>query len=312
MREGKIPGAVFVVVQGDRVICEKAYGVSDLESRQLVSTDRTLFRVASISKILTAASALELVQSNHLDLHRDVNRYLGRLHVASAFGQPVTLFNLLTHSSGFDTCVFGYAARSAASRLSLRNYLREFQPERVRPPGRFSVYDNYGYALAGHLVQRVSRTPFADYVRERILAPLDMRHSSFAPDAVQRRHLAAGYWLDGETPRACGRSYVNVTPAAGLCTTASDMANLMVALLANQRPDGSNMFPAGVLRGLKTQQFGSSPDVPGRCFGFDCVSIAGRQALRQTGQWPGFNSVLLLFPKQHCGLFLAYNLCDYL
>jgi CubicO group peptidase (beta-lactamase class C family) len=312
MRDGKIPGAVFVAVCDDRVICEKAYGVADLKSGEPVSTDQTLFRVASLSKILTAASALQLVQTHRLDLHRNVNHYLTRFHIAPAFGKPVTLANLLTHSGGFDDCNFGYAARSAADRLSLRRYLVTYQPARVRPPGQFSVYDNYGFALAGYLVQKASGMPFADYVRKTILAPLGMAHSSFSPGTALRRHLATGYWLDGDTPRACRRSHVNITPAAGLCTTASDMSDLLSALLANRSPAGSNIFPASVIQGLETRQFFSNPDVPGRCYGFNRITIAGRRALRQTGQWPGFNSVLLLFPNQHCGLFLAYNLCDYL
>jgi CubicO group peptidase (beta-lactamase class C family) len=310
MRDGKIPGAVFVVVHGGQVIADKAYGVANLETRQPVSTSQTLFRVASISKILTAASALELVRAHRLDLHRNVNRYLTRFHIASAFGQPVTLFNLLTHSSGFDDCEFGYAARSAADKLSLRDYLMRYQPARVRPPGRFSVYDNYGFSLAGYLVQKVSGIPFANYVREQILDPLDMAHSSFSPDAALRKRLATGYWLDGETPRASGQTCVNIMPAAGFCTTASDMSDFLVALLTDRRPDGSKLFPASVIQGLETRQFAANPDLPGRCYGFNRISLDGRQALRQPGQWPGFNSVLLLFPKQRCGLFLAYNLCD--
>lgn len=310
MRDGKIPGAVFVVVQNGQVLCEKAYGVADLKTRRPASTDQTLFRVASISKILTAASALQLVHAHKLDLHRDVNDYLTRFQIAPAFGKPVTLFNLLTHSSGFDECEFGYAAHLVANRLSLRTYLTRHQPARVRPPGLFSVYDNYGFALAGYLVQKVSGVPFADYVRERLFAPLGMEDSSFSPDAALRKRLATGYWLDGETPRACERSYVNITPAAGLCSTASDMSELLVALLTNRRPDGAKMFPASVLSGLEAGQFAPVPEVPGRCFGFNQITLAGRSALRQPGQWPGFNSVLLLFPKQHCGMFLAYNLCD--
>ena len=311
MRNGQIPGAVFVVVRGSQVICERAFGVANLKTRTRVTPDITLFRVASISKILTAASVLELVNAHQLDLQRNVNAYLSRIHIARAFGEPVTVADLLTHSAGFDDCEFGYAARTAVERLKLADYLARYEPVRVRPPGVFSVYDNYGYTLAGYLVQKVSGMPFADFVQERILNPLDMDHSSILPDAALRRQLATGYWLDGETPCACLPNYVNITPAAGLCTTASDMADFLVALLADRRPDGGPMFAPGVLRGLETRQFGAGPKMPGRCYGFNRVWLAGRPALRQGGQWPGFNSVLLLFPKAHCGVFLAYNLCDY-
>lgn len=311
MREGKIPGAVFVVVHGDRVICEKAFGEANLATRTPTSLQQTLFRVASISKILTAASVLQLAHAHRLDLERNVNAYLTRFRIAPAFGEPVTVADLLTHSGGFDDCQFDYAAHTEAAKLSLEAYLARYQPRRVRPPGLFSVYDNYGYALAGYLVQKASGEPFADFIQMRIFDPLEMMHSSFQPDAALRREMATGYWLDGDTPRAVRPSYVNITPAAGLCTTASDMADFMVALLADQRPGGAKMFSSSVLRGLETRQFAAGPLVDGRCDGFNRILLAGRAALRQTGQWPGFDSVLLVFPGQSCGVFLAYNLCDY-
>jgi CubicO group peptidase (beta-lactamase class C family) len=312
MREGKIPGAVLVVVRGDRMVFQKSYGFANLENREPVSTSNTLFRVASISKILTAAAVLQLAQAHLLSLHRNVNRYLTGFRIAPAFGAPITLFDLLTHSSGFDVCPLAYAARTAAQKLSLRDYLAEFQPVRVRPPGVFSGYDNYGYALAGYLVQKASGIPFPQYVQERLLQPLDMDHSSFSPDPALRRNLATGYWLEDGTLRPYRQAHVNITPAAGLCSTAADMSQFLIALLANQRPDGSRAFPASVMRGLETQQFAFNPEVPGRCYGFDEIDLDGRQVLRQSGQWPGFNSLLLLFPRRHYGLFIAYNRCDQL
>ena len=312
MRNGDIPGAVFVVVRGSSEVFQKGYGLANVEHQKPVSAKRTLFRVASISKILTAASALQLANQHRVDLHRNVNHYLTGFQIRPAFGKPITLFDLLTHSSGFDIDWFGYAARSAARKLSLQQYLVAHQPARVRSPGLFSGYDNYGYALAGYLVQKVSGIPFTAYVKARLLGPLGMDHSSFAPRARLRQQLATGYWLDDQKLRPYGRSYVNITPAAGLCTTAADMSRLLEALLTDRRPDGSRAFATNVVNGLLKQQFAFDPAVPGRCFGFDCVTMAGRRVLRQTGQWPGFNSFLLLLPHEHCGVFLAYNLCDHL
>ncbi|HKI67996.1 MAG TPA: serine hydrolase domain-containing protein, partial [Verrucomicrobiae bacterium] len=310
MRAGRIPGAVFAVVSGNSVVFQKGYGLANAQTREPVSTSNTLFRVASLSKIFTAASVLQMVHAHYLNLNRNVNRYLTGFQITPAFGKPITLFDLLTHSSGFDVDWLDYAAQTAAQKLSLRNYLIQFQPLRLRPPGLFSAYDNYGYTLAGYLVQKVSGIPFPQYVEERLLDPLDMQDSSFSPDTALRRHLATGYWLDDGTLRPYRQSHVNITPAAGLCSTAADMSRFLVALLTNRRPDSSRAFSGSVRKGLLTQQFAFSPEVPGRCFGFDVVTLAGHRVLRQTGQWPGFNSLLLVFPGRHCGLFVAYNLCD--
>lgn len=312
MLDEKIPGAVFVVVHGDEVICQKAFGVADLKAHAPVSVDETLFRVASISKILTTVCVLQLASAHRLDLQTNVNAYLHRFQIPPAFDKPVTTADLMTHSSGFDECEFGYAAHTAADKLSLGDYLGRYQPARIRPPGLFSVYDNYGYTLAGYLVQKVSGVPFAEYARKQIFNPLGMTHSSFSPTRALRRELSTGYSLEGEFPRPVPRDFVNITPAAGLCTSASDMAAFLIALLADQRPNGSTMFRSSVLSGLETRQFAAGPQMPGRCYGFNRVLLAGRRALRQSGQWPGFNSVLLIFPKANCGVFLAYNACDYL
>lgn len=173
-----------------------------------------------------------------------------------------------------------------------------------------SGYDNYGYALAGYLVQKAARISFSRYVEERLFGPLKMNRSSFSPGVALRKHLATGYRLEGDLRHSCQPGYVNITPAAGLCTTAIDMSRFLVALLTKRCPDGSRAFPASVISGLEKQQFAFNPSVPGRCFGFDVVTVVGRRVLRQTGQWPGFNSLLLLVPREHCGICLAYNLCD--
>ncbi|MCB1126907.1 MAG: beta-lactamase family protein, partial [Verrucomicrobiae bacterium] len=142
LETSSIPGAAVSVVQDGRVLLQRGYGLADVDEKRPVSANETRFRVASISKILTAAAALRLAQSDRLDLHEDVNHVLQRFVIAPAYDEPITLHDLLTHTSGFDVCWLGYAARSPADHLSLRDYLSCFQPQRLRPPGSFSTYDN--------------------------------------------------------------------------------------------------------------------------------------------------------------------------
>lgn len=310
LRQARAPGGVFVVVGGGRVTGMHAFGVSDVAAGGAVSAEETLFRVASISKILTSALVLERVETGELDLHADVNDWLGAFRLQPAFGVPVTLHDLLTHSAGFDVSRQNYAARTAADRLELADYLEEERPDRLRPPGQVSSYSNYGFALAGYLVERGGGVPFAKAMKRGLLDPLGMAHSSFSPDPAQRRRLATGYQMEDGVRTSRRADYVNITPAAGLCSTAADMSRLLLALTTNRRPDGGQAFPPDVLAEMTTEQFSVDPSVPGRAYGFNLVSIAGRPALRQTGQWPGFNSVLILFPGTDCGVFLAYNLCD--
>src|SRR5262249_1727341 len=97
-----IPGAVLAVVQDGRIAFARGYGFADLESRVPVDPQRTVFRVASVSKLFPATAVMQLVEHGRLDLDADVNHYLRRFQVPPAFGKPVTLFDLLTHTGGFD------------------------------------------------------------------------------------------------------------------------------------------------------------------------------------------------------------------
>src|SRR6266481_1569214 len=96
------PGAVAVVVKDGAVFFAKGYGVADVETRRPVDPNRTQFRVASVSKLFTATSVMQLVETGKLDLHADVNQYLQGFTLDPAFAKPVTLANLLTHTGGFD------------------------------------------------------------------------------------------------------------------------------------------------------------------------------------------------------------------
>jgi CubicO group peptidase (beta-lactamase class C family) len=310
MREAKIPGAALAVVKDGRVVFADGFGLADVASRRAVSVDETVFRVASISKVFTAAAALRLAGKGRLDLHADVNAYLRAIEIDPSFDTPVTLHHLLTHSAGFDYQWLHHGARNLDERLELLDYLTAHQPVRLRPPGLFSSYDNYGFALAGHLVQRVSGEPFARFIRTRWLEPLGMTNSTFALSEEGAAGLARGYRLEDDRLRPLPVDYVNIPPAAGLATTAGDMSRFLIALTANRLPDGTPAFAPEAYAGLLEPQFAFHPAIPGRSYGFNEVFLNGRRVLKQLGSWPGFNSVLVIFPQSRVGLFFAYNRND--
>ena len=96
------PGAVFALVKDGRVLLVKGYGHADLDARRPADPERTLFRVYSVSKAVTATAAMQLVEQGRLSLDRDVNGYLPDPGIPATFPEPITLFNLLTHTSGLD------------------------------------------------------------------------------------------------------------------------------------------------------------------------------------------------------------------
>src|SRR5216684_3471521 len=170
-----IAGAVVLVVKDGKVLLAKGYGYKDVAKKIPVTPDSTLFRPGSISKLFTWTAVMQLVEQGKLDLDRDVNTYLD-FSIPEAYGKPITLRNIMTHTPGFEETIKGLFAHD---RRPLAVVMKTWVPERIFPPGEVSAYSNYGASLAGYIVQRVSGEPFEQYVARHILQPLGMTHSTF-------------------------------------------------------------------------------------------------------------------------------------
>jgi len=134
MEELHIPGAVFVLVKNGEGFFSKGYGYADLEKRTPVIPDRTIFRVGSVTKLLTTTAVMQLVERGLLNPDDDVNKYLKNFKVEENYPRPVTVANLLTHTAGFDYSSIGIIARSESEWMPLGQFLAKRMPPRVLPP----------------------------------------------------------------------------------------------------------------------------------------------------------------------------------
>lgn len=295
LAEQQIPGAAVVVVADGRQVFAKGYGVADRSTGAVVDAGRTRFFMGSVAKLFTAEAVLRLAEAGRLDLDADVNTYLTDLAVEDSYpGRPVTLRHLLTHTSGFADTPLGVAVADPADAPPLGAWLRAHQPPRVRPPGTLPAYDNYGFALAGHVVETVAGMPFADYVDAHVLGPLGMTATTFAqpPSADARADLARGYRADGVEARG---QYGAMGPTgAGAITTATDMGRYLLAALRPGNP-------------LTTPQSTPDPRMPGMGFGFEQHRRGGLRLVTKDGDVPGFHSNLALLPQAGVGVFVSYN-----
>ena len=172
-----IAGATVAVVKDGKPLFTKGYGYADVKNKKPVTAE-TLFRPGSVSKLFTWTAVMQLVEQGKLDLGKDVNEYLD-FKIPEAFGQPISLKNILTHTTGFEQQwkdLFAADKRSP----NLRDYLKTHSPKRIFAPGTTSAYSNYATMLAGYVVERVSGQPFNDYIQQNIFKPLGMTHSTFA------------------------------------------------------------------------------------------------------------------------------------
>ncbi|MFX0203799.1 MAG: serine hydrolase domain-containing protein, partial [Candidatus Hodarchaeota archaeon] len=123
MEELHIPGAVFVLVKNGEIFFAKGYGHSNLEKRTPVIPDKTIFRVASITKLFTATAIMQLVERGLLNLGDDVNKYLKNFKLEENYLKPVTVANLLTHTGGFNQSSIGIIARNESEWMPLGQFL---------------------------------------------------------------------------------------------------------------------------------------------------------------------------------------------
>jgi CubicO group peptidase (beta-lactamase class C family) len=301
-----IPGAVVALVQGDETLYLGGFGKADLASGEPVSAQETLFRTGSVSKLVTWTAVMQLVERGRLDLHADVNRYLDAFQIPATYPKHVTLAHLLTHTAGFEDRGFGFYARSEADLVPLRAFLAARMPARIFPPGEVSGYSNYGAALAGYLVERVSGLSFEDYVEARVLAPLGISSSSFRqplPPTLAAR-LATGY-RSSLKPGAF--EWDLAVPAGALSSTAADMARFMIAHLNGGRLGTTRILRAETVEAMQRRRFTNHPAVSGLTYGFQELHIAGQRVLAQPGDMLHFTAGLFLLPEQELGLFVAYN-----
>jgi CubicO group peptidase (beta-lactamase class C family) len=300
----RVPGLVLSVVADGRVMLAKGWGVADVETGRPMDARRTLVRVASISKLVTATAAMQLVAQGKLDLQADVNRYLEDFRIEEAYGEPVTLHHLLTHTAGFDDRFLESSRALGSERPPLGDYLAARMPPRVMPPGRVVSYSNHGIALVGHLVERASRMSFADYVRANVFAPLGMTRSRFGLQVPLDPDLAVPYFVSEGRQVPLGYDHTLLGPAAELNTTALDMAKFMLAHL--QQGD-ARVLDAATERLMQERHFAVHPEVAGWAYGFEESWWNGVRGVGHGGDWRGFESWLVIFPELGWGVFASAN-----
>ncbi len=309
MAELHIPGAAIVVVKDGETIFSKGYGYADLETQTPVDPGGTIMRAGSVSKVVTATAALQLVEQGRLELDADVNQYLSTFQIPhSAYGL-VTLRQLLTHTAGYEDNPVGSATLDAQKYLSLNEYVRENIPERVLEPGTIHSYSNYSFVLIGYLVEEVSGMPFEQYVAEQIFHPLGMMHSTFAqplPPALES-NFATGYFWSENGYEAGGYVYHLDAPAGSLQTTAGDMSQFMLAHLQDGQNGEAQILQPETARQMHQQQFSHHEALPGMGLAFKERHINGQRLIGHGGDVGTFSSQMILHPEDNWGFFVNYN-----
>ena len=307
LKRNDLAGAVVVVVKDGQVIFTHGYGYADVAKRTPVVPDKTLFRIGSTSKLFTWTSVMQLVAAGKIDLDRDVNDYLD-FKIPPKFGKPITMRDLMTMTPGFAETLHDLLVASPRRLVPLRQYLVDHIPPRIFPPGKVVAYSNYGAALAGYIVQRVSGEPFDDYVRDHILKPLGMDHSTFDQPlpAALRDDLATGY-ITATGKTIVPFESVQPWPAGSMTSSATDMAKFMIAQLQDGQYDGASILPPATVKLMHSHQYSAAPGMNGYDLGFYQENSHGLRIIGHGGDTLAFHSDLHLLLDKDIGIFMSFN-----
>lgn len=243
-----IPGAAVAVVVGDTVLWAHGFGVANAETGAPVTAD-TLFQIGSVTKSFTAAAILSAASDHALALDRAVATYVSGL--VPCVGAP-TLRQLLSHTGGIidEPDEFGPQGEEGLGAYQ-RTWTREYC---LLPPGRAFSYSNSGYSLAGLALQEVEKTPFADVMKARVLAPLGMARTTFRPTEAMTRPLAVGHRQTKDGMFEVVRPLANdarLWPAGTLYSSANEMARFLMALMNDGKVDGKQALASGVVAAMR-------------------------------------------------------------
>ncbi len=321
LQRGIISGVSIALIDEQTVVLCEGFGLADA-GRQIPATGQTVYRVGSISKLLNALAAMQLVEQGKLDIDRPINEQLPDFQIVVPFhdARPMTLRQLMCHRSGMvrESPVGGYLDDSepgvAASVASLQSCVL------VNPPDTKTRYSNIGATIVGQAVSVASGQSFEQYQQEHILQPLGMTGSAWKLDDAVRERLAVGTMriADGHggfDHRPAPVFELGTIPAGNLYSSATDMAQFAKMLLAEGRiieshiaegPGGEQrVIQAETLREMFTPQL--TGDATGFGLGFAVGQFAGQRSIHHTGAVYGFTSSLVVLPEASVGAVILVN-----
>jgi CubicO group peptidase (beta-lactamase class C family) len=313
MKSHQIPGLSIVVVDSHGLLWSAGFGLANIAAGTPF-TAGTISNVGAVSKTITAAAVMKLVEAGKIDLDQPYATYVPDFKPPASAIDPagVTVRSLLNHHSGLisdslyewsfgDQPPINYPrileqALSAANALPL-----------VTPANTIFGYSNLGFSLLGLLVERVSGQSFNDFVTKELLEPMGLRDSSFVMPPTKRARYAMGY----SQGQAAFIPYVRDLPALAFNTSANDLGQYLSSLLAAWRGEQSVLSQTLV----KALFLPSSDELP-LDFGFqiglgwwllDDADLPGESVVWQGGDLPPYHATVLLLPDRDLAVAIMVN-----
>lgn len=314
LRETNTPGAAIAIVHDGRIIYAKGFGISNIETGSPV-TPNMLFRVGSITKMLTATVLVSLSEEGKIALDAPVGDFVKGLDTRLS---RLSGHQLLSHSAG----IIDYAHTCCAQDESaLATEVRAYKDADYffTEPGRIFSYSNPSYHIAGYIIQELTGKPYADAMDERLFRPLGMTRTTYRSTVAMTFPLSQGHDAAGTAKPTIVRPFVNNVgdwPSGYVYTNVFDVARFAIAFINGGRVDGKQVLSPSVIATLSTA-YVDVPftwDVPPGFFerakyghGFFIQEHRGVHMLHHGGTINGFGAFVVIVPEHRFALIIFAN-----
>lgn len=284
-----------LVARGDKILLSKGYGSANLEW-DIPNAPNTKFRLGSITKQFTAASILLLEERGKLSVNDPVKKFMPD---APAAWDKVTLFHLLTHTSGIpDFTNFPDYAKLEPFATTPEQLVARFKDMPLEfEPGDRMKYDNSGYVLLSYLLEKISGQKYEQFVRENLFTPLGMKDTGYDSNSAVIQHRAAGYTPNRGVIENTGFVHMSIPQGAGaLYSTTEDLLKWEQGLF------GGKVIKATSLEKMTT------PYKSDYALGLFVRTAAGHKVIEHGGSIEGFNTMLAYYPEDKLTVIALANL----
>ncbi len=300
--DSDVPGAVVVIVQGDRIVYAKGFGLASVEGTEVPTPDH-LFRIGSTTKMFVGMVLVKLAEAGKLKLNEPVGKLIEGLPPELA---ALTPHQLLTHTAGLpdESAMFGKHDDEALG-ASIKTWKAD---KLFAKPGDVYSYSSPGYWMAGYVAERAGGKPFADVMAEELFAPLGMKRTTFRPMLALTYPLAHGHEVKDGKPFVVRPAANNTAtwPAGSMYTSGTDMGRFMIAFLHEGKLDNKQALTASLVKTVTTPHV----EVPSQGhygYGIHVEKYRGVDIWTHNGSRVGHGSRLTMAPKHEFGVFIMAN-----
>ncbi|WZO97728.1 serine hydrolase [Isosphaeraceae bacterium EP7] len=299
----KIPSLSIALVDDQAIVWSRGYGFSDIAGKVPATAD-TVYRVGSVSKLFTDVAVMQLVEQGKIDLDAPVTKYLPDFAPKGPATETITLRRMMAHRSGLvrESPVGHYFDPTSPTLEATVSSLNG--TALVYPPGTRLKYSNAAIAAVGLALSKVEGMPFVPLVADRVLKPLGMSRSGFAPTPELARDLAAStMWTYHGREFRSPTFELGTSPAGCMYTTVIDLGRFMKALFAGGNgANGSILRPETLAEMWKVQFAGRPEDTRGFGLGFSIGEFNGHRRIGHGGAIYGFATELSALPDEKLGV----------